>query len=337
MTLAEVADRWLAANPNRPASTQEKYAQTVRVIAAALGTRRIDQITRADVQAVIDRWGSTLAPRTVHHRAAVLHAIYAYATAAELVGRNPAADLRLPHIALVDRPILTVDELSRLADALGPVHAPMMWLGAVGGLRWAECAGLTVGSLDLLGGTVTVSRQLGRDQKLGPPKSVAGRRRLAIPRWLVDDLAAHLAVSGLTAADADALIFVNREGRPLNYKVWLPWTWRRACERAGLPALRFHDLRSMAATALVAAGVDVKTAQTRLGHSSPSVTLAIYARATSEADRRAADAIGEAFRPVRARSARTTNPRTTEPKSLTCLFLVQQARLGKKFKFCHGK
>jgi hypothetical protein len=59
----------------------------------------------------------------------------------------------------------------------------------------------------------------------------------------------------------------------------------------------------MAATALVAAGVDVKTAQTRLGHSSPSVTLAIYARATSEADRRAADAIGEAFRPVRARSA----------------------------------
>jgi hypothetical protein len=60
--------------------------------------------------------------------------------------------------------------------------------------------------------------------------------------------------------------------------------------------LRFHDLRSMAATALVAAGVDVKTAQTRLGHSSPSLTLGIYARATAAGDRAAAEAVGQYLR-----------------------------------------
>jgi integrase len=54
----------------------------------------------------------------------------------------------------------------------------------------------------------------------------------------------------------------------------------------------------MAATALVAAGVDIKTAQTRLGHSSPSVTLGIYARATEQADRLAADAVGAFFASV---------------------------------------
>jgi integrase len=50
----------------------------------------------------------------------------------------------------------------------------------------------------------------------------------------------------------------------------------------------------MSATALVAAGVDVKTAQTRLGHSSLQVTSGIYARATVEADRLAANVVGEA-------------------------------------------
>jgi integrase len=69
-----------------------------------------------------------------------------------------------------------------------------------------------------------------------------------------------------------------------------------------MPELRFHDLRSVSATALVAAGVDVRTAQTRLGHSSPVITLGIDARATAEADRRAADAVGNALRPDVARS-----------------------------------
>jgi integrase len=71
-----------------------------------------------------------------------------------------------------------------------------------------------------------------------------------------------------------------------------------------LGALRFHDLRSIAATALVMAGVDVKTAQYRLGHSSARVTLDIYARATQEADRNAADRVGEMFAPERSRTQR---------------------------------
>jgi site-specific recombinase XerD len=49
----------------------------------------------------------------------------------------------------------------------------------------------------------------------------------------------------------------------------------------------YRQIRWRLPTDLVAAGVDVKSAQTRLGHSSLSVTLAIYARATTEADRRA--------------------------------------------------
>ena len=235
--------------------------------------------------------------------ASVLRALFSYAVSAQLVARSPASGLRLPRTRLVDRPVLSAEDLERLAKALGPDEAPMMWLGVIGGLRWAECAGLAVRDLDLLGGTVSVRQQLGRDGSLGPPKSEAGKRRLAIPTWLVEDLAALLARRGLTGADADTLIFVSSHGEDLRYQNWLRRYWRPACEAAGSPELHFHDLRSMSATALVTNGVDVKTAQTRLGHSSPAITLAIYARATAEADRRAADALGMAFGSLRARSA----------------------------------
>jgi len=98
--------------------------------------------------------------------------------------------------------------------------------------------------------------------------------------------------------------------------------WKPATEAAGLPTLKFHDLRSMAATALVAAGVDIKTAQTRLGHSSPTVTLGIYARATVEADRLAADKVGAFFSPSRVQRAagRGAQSRVTAKGVLTCGF-----------------
>ena len=148
-------------------------------------------------------------------------------------------------------------------------------------------------------------RQLARSRRLEALKTESSRRRLALPGWLVEELTTLLARRGLTAADTDALVLVNRDGNPLDYAHWRLRTWQPACRAAGLPALRFHDLRSMSGTALVAVGADVKTAQTRLGHSTPSMTLGIYARATADADRRAAEAIGNLFRPLRARSAHT--------------------------------
>ena len=115
---------------------------------------------------------------------------------------------------------------------------------------------------------------------------------MAIPEWLSTELALLMARRGLTAANSNSLLFVNEDGGPLDYSNWRRRIWVPACEEAGLRGLRFHDLRSVATTALIAEGVDVKTAQTRLGHSSPQVTLGIYARATAEGDREAANKVG---------------------------------------------
>ncbi|MGH9006602.1 MAG: tyrosine-type recombinase/integrase [Acidimicrobiales bacterium] len=61
---------------------------------------------------------------------------------------------------------------------------------------------------------------------------------------------------------------------------------------SSLVGVGFHDLRRLAATSLVLARVDLKTAQVRLGHSDPRLTLAVYAQATTEADRHAAEVVG---------------------------------------------
>jgi integrase len=180
-------------------------------------------------------------------------------------------------------------------------HEAMVWVGAVLGLRWSEVAGLRIGSVDLLRRTLTVAPDgaVTRDGKgrpvIGNPKSVAGARTIAIPASLVDVLARHLAARGVTAADLDRLLFEAPKGGPLRYSNWLRRVWRPATAAAGCETAGFHDLRRANATAMVVGGVDVKTAQSRLGHSDPRITLAIYAQVVEEADRRAAETVGETF------------------------------------------
>jgi integrase len=297
LTVATLASKWQEAGVTKEALTRKRELSVLKkYVLPDLGDAKVTKLTQAQVQKVVDSWVvAGLAPTTVCSMAYCLGAMFNFACASGVIKTSPAAKLRLPKTSLVDRPVLSPDELERLAEALTPGDAAMMWVGVVGGLRWSECAALTVQSLDLLTGTISVVRS----------KTEAGKRKLAIPEWLVDELAAHLAHRGLTAAEADELVFVAPQGGALRYPNWLERTWHPACRAAGLPRLKFHDLRSMAATALLAANVDVRTAQTRLGHASPTVTLGIYARATVEADRRAAEAVGAALRPDSARRVHT--------------------------------
>jgi integrase len=175
-----------------------------------------------------------------------------------------------------------------------------VWVAALLGLRWGEVFGLRVGQLDILKTrTLTVTEIVTRDERgrpvVGPPKSAAGNRTMSMPQLLVDVLAEHLARFGLTADAPDSYVFPAPGGGAWPYSNFRRRFWLPAVARAGLDGLGFHDLRRMAATAFVGENVDLKTAQIRLGHSDPRLTLAVYAQATTEADRTAADRVGERF------------------------------------------
>jgi integrase len=300
----EVANEWLAAGlDKRPSSVARDRAIIENHLAPVIGDQAIDSITKADVQALVRRWTDQKAASTVGRMYSCLRAILAFAVESDMIERTPCRGIRLPQATLVKRPSLTADQLDSLAAALGPDLAPFLWCGAELGLRWAEVAGVTVGCLDLLTGTLTVSAQLGRNGELAEPKSRDSHRTLSLSQSLREDLAGLLHRRGLTGADQDALVFVTEDGAPLNYSNWRQRTWLPACEAAALRGLRFHDLRSLSATELVRSGVDVKTTQRRLGHSSPKVTLDLYARFSTAADREAAETLA-----TRLRTARTSRP-----------------------------
>ena len=103
-------------------------------------------------------------------------------------------------------------------------------------------------------------------------------------------------------------MFVSPDGSRLPYSNWRLRVWFPARVAARLHELNFHDLKHTADTALLEEGVNIEnieTAQERLGHANPRTTLAVYAQATKEADREAAERVGQRFRP---RVGRGMNP-----------------------------
>jgi integrase len=163
----------------------------------------------------------------------------------------------------------------RLADAIGERYRALVLVGAYGGLRIGELAGLRRRGVDLLRGRVDVAEivvEVRGELFMGPPKTRAGRRRVTLPRSVVEELAEHLGPLG----DADAHVFTADAGgvlRPSNFrvKVWLP-----AVRAAGLAPLRPHDLRHTAVALWIAAGANPKEVSVRAGHTSVSFTLDRY-------------------------------------------------------------
>ena len=74
--------------------------------------------------------------------------------------------------------------------------------------------------------------------------------------------------------------------------------FKRLLEAAGLPRIRFHDMRHTAATQMLANGVDLLTVSKRLGHSKPSITLDIYAHSVPGLQEKAATIMDEITTPI---------------------------------------
>jgi integrase len=300
ITMRELGAEWLESNPAKRDSTWARDESALRVhVYPDIGDRTIGSLTPVDIRRLVTKWSEDLAPRSVRRIYGALRAALNYAVEVDRLARTPCRGIHLPAAEPVKGLVPDPVQLIELADAIDPDYSAMIWLGAVLGLRWGEVAGLRVGNVDMLRKTVTIAEQVTRSRggagDIGPPKSAAARRTISIPNELADELSGHMKSMGLTGADPDELLFPNHDGRPLDYSNWRGRVWEPAAEAVGMAGLNFHDLRRTNATAMVAEGVDVKTAQARLGHTDPRLTLAIYAQATTEGDRSAASKLGARF------------------------------------------
>ena len=84
------------------------------------------------------------------------------------------------------------------------------------------------------------------------------------------------------------LVFPNRAGNPLCQSHMLSRHFFPALNKAGVPRVRFHDLRHTYASLLIDQGENIKYIQSQLGHSSPTVTLDVYAHLIKPSNQEAA-------------------------------------------------
>jgi integrase len=113
-------------------------------------------------------------------------------------------------------------------------------------------------------------------------------RTISAPQAVLDEVAAHLAVTGRTARDA--LVVQAPAGGPVRATNFRLRVCRPALTRAGLPAtLTFHRLRHSAGYVMRELGVPLEVIQRRLGHRSIRTTADVYRSLPESVDRAVAD------------------------------------------------
>ena len=272
------ARSWLAAKTNLRPHTIELYSYLLDChILPQLADKPLGRITPATVR----DWNSSVRSGHISDTTAakayrLLRQIMQAAVDDRLIRDNPC---RLKGAATErsrERQIPSLDEVTRLADAIDPRFRSMVLLAAYVGLRKGECFGLARHHLDLDADppTVTIERAKVHTEAHGmifqDPKTVAGVRTLALPRALADELREHL--SRFVGTWPEALVFTAETTGDTPTKVMWRRVWRRARSDADVRCT-FHDLRHVAGTLNAAAGATIKEAMARLGHSSPDAAL----------------------------------------------------------------
>jgi integrase len=187
-----------------------------------------------------------------------------------------------------ERPVLTVAQVFELAERMPQRRfRVLILLTAFASLRWGEVTALRRQDIAEDAGSVRIAfahtEVVGRGIVLGPPKSRAGVRTVAIPAAIRADVAEHLAE--FVAPGPNALVFTGVQGRALHRGAWGQRVkWTALVRRMGLEGVHFHDLRHAGNIWASKAGMSTKDLMARMGHDDMRAAL-IYQRATSEADR----------------------------------------------------
>ncbi|MCB0909956.1 MAG: site-specific integrase [Nocardioidaceae bacterium] len=292
-TLRAYGDEWLANRKTqgrqlRPTTRQQYRMVLDRYVYPEFGDIRIDHITAED----IDLWYDALAPgrETIRaHAYSLLRAILTSAASARpypLIPYNPAHIRGAGNTKRAHRvEPATLEELRVIVEHLPDRYKLMALLAAWCALRFGELTELRRGDIDLRNNRVKIRRGVVRvngEFIIGPPKTEAGIRDVAIPPHLLPMIETHLADH--TGRGRDALLFPSAADSTHHmapatlYKVFYP-----ARNAAGRPDLRWHDLRHTGAVLAAQTGATLAELMGRLGHSTPGAAMR-YQHAAADRD-----------------------------------------------------
>ena len=233
-------------------STRERYAGILREhIDPRWGTTRLADISHSAVQTWVSEVAASRSAATTRKVHRVLSLVLAMAVKDDRLVRNPAAGVSLPRVNSAERMYLSHEQVHELAEACGSHRLVVLFL-AYTGVRFGEMAALRVGRLDLMRRRATIAESvtLVRGvQTWGTPKGHE-RREVPIPRFLVDDLAAHVA-----GREPGALVFTAVKGGALRAQGFQRTVLTETAASLGLKGLHPHALRHTAASLAITRSV----------------------------------------------------------------------------------
>lgn len=307
LTVREYLTRWLndSVRGSVKPITFESYERLVRVhIAPALGRTKLKDLGPAHLQGFYrNRLDAGLSPRTVQYLHVLVHRALKQALRWNLVSRNVAEAVDPPKVHKEEMRPLSPAEARSLLEAAREDRLEALYVLAVHcGLRQGELFALRWDDVDLEVGTLRVNRTL-TVTKDGPtfttPKTPKSRRSVRLTAGAVGALKRHSErqaqemVKVGTLYQDQALVFASEVGTPLDRHNVSSRSFKPLLKRAGVPEIRFHDLRHTCATLLLCKGVHPKFVQELLGHATVAITLDTYSHMLPGMGNQAKQAIEE--------------------------------------------
>ena len=230
-----------------------------------------------------------LSAKTVRNIHQIISSAMKLAQEQKLISTNPADGCALPRLEHREMQTLPVEQLqSFLREARDSGVFELYYLELATGLRRGELLGLKWEDIDLERGDLRVRRQIARingEVVEAPLKTKNAYRTLPLAEDTIGVLEAQRKKTG-----SSQWVFPSTTGGPISPDSVLHML-HRVLKRAGLPRVRFHDLRHTFATHALASGVDVKTLSGILGHTRAAFTLDTYTHTTGDMQKRAAEIV----------------------------------------------
>ena len=305
-TVGQWMDEWFEAYAKvkvRPSSHQTYKGYIENHIKPNIGDIPIEKLTSLQLQKFyrqlltegrVPRIESEKQPRglsakTVRNINQVISSAMDMAVRHKLILSNPTEGCELPKVEHREMKTLPAEQLGaflRAAKESGVYELYYMDLAT--GLRRGELLGLKWEDIDLQNGIIHVRRQVARvdgEVKELPLKTKNAYRNISISQ----DAVAML--TEMEVHRSSDYVFPSSTGGPISPDS-VNNMLHRVLKRAGLPSIRFHDLRHTFATLALQNGVDIKTVSGMLGHFSAGFTLDTYAHVTTSAQKEAARTMG---------------------------------------------
>lgn len=253
-------------------------------------SQKINRITTAAVEKwITKRQRKKMNILTIRKILVSLGQIFAYAVRHKYIEHNPLRDAERPRTTGKTKKrkirILSVDEINTFLNSVkSQKYQTLFRLAIFSGARQGELLGLKWSDLDWGNNQVHIQRTF-NNQAWYDTKTATSNRKIDLGPSMIAALKMWQKVCQPNDLN---LMFPNKAGGPINDGNMRYRYFMTAIKKINLKGVRFHDLRHTYASLMIEQGENIKYIQSQLGHSSPTVTLNVYAHLMKPSNQRAA-------------------------------------------------